>query len=284
MMVAARSISRPAIRLHARIAQAVLRQRLEDTVDDVTEANKQTQSQSMAPFLIVWTGQAISLIGSALVQFTLVWWLTETTESATVLALASMIAILPRILVGPLAGTLVDRWNRRVIMIVADSLIALAVVVLAVLYALDAVQVWHVYVLMFLRAVGAAFHWPAMQASTTLMAPKKHLSRIAGMDKAIRGLANIVVPPLAAVLLEILPMQPILAIDVVTAILAIIPLFIIPIPQSRQKATAETAAGKPSVRDDLREGLRFVWGWPALTLIFAISAISNLLANPALAL
>ncbi len=200
------------------------------------------------------------------------------------LAFASMMAILPRILVGPFAGALVDRWNRRTVMIVADGLISLAVVVLAVLYALDAVQIWHVYVLMFLRAVGAAFHWPAMQASTALMVPEKHLARVAGMDKAIRGLANIVVPPLAAVLLELLPMQPILAIDVTTAILAIIPLLFISIPQPRRETATVTAADRSSVLDDLREGLRFVWNWPALTFIFIIAAISNLLANPALAL
>ena len=253
-------------------------------MNNTDEASKQTQSQPIAPFLIVWTGQALSLAGSVLVQFVLVWWLTQTTESATVLALASMMVILPRILVSPFAGALIDRWNRRIVMIVADGTIALAVVVLAVLYALDAVQVWHVYLLMFIRAVGGAFHWPAMQASTALMAPEKHLSRVAGMTQAVRGLCNIVVPPVAAMLLELLPMQPILAIDVATAALAIIPLFFVTIPQPKRKAVAETTADQSSMMDDLREGLRFVWGWPALTIIFAIAATSNLLVNPALAL
>ncbi len=238
----------------------------------------------MAPFLIVWTGQALSLAGSVLVQFVLIWWLTQTTESVTVLALASMMAVLPRVLVSPFAGALVDRWNRRIVMIVADGTIALAVIVLAVLYALDAVQLWHIYLLMFIRAVGGAFHWPSMQASTALMAPEKHLSRIAGMNQAVRGLCNIVVPPLAAILIELLPMQPILAIDVATAALAIIPLLFISVPQPERKAAIETTADRPSVMDDLREGLHFVWKWPALTSIFAIAAISDLLTNPALSL
>jgi len=78
------------------------------------------------PFGILWTGQAISLFGSSLVQFALVWWLTKTTQSATVLAMATLVAILPNVFLGPVAGVLVDRWNRRVIMIVADALVALA--------------------------------------------------------------------------------------------------------------------------------------------------------------
>ena len=104
-------------------------------------------------------------------QFALVWWLTKTTGSATVLALATMMALLPQILLGPIAGALVDRWNRRRVLMLADGGIALATLVRALLYALDLAEVWHVYALMLVRSTGAAFHWPAMQASTTLMVP-----------------------------------------------------------------------------------------------------------------
>ena len=94
------------------------------------------RSQSMRPFFIVWTGQAFSLLGSQLVQFALVWWLTAATGSATVLALASMMAVLPQVFIGPFAGVLVDRWRRRNVMMGADAAVALATVMLAVLYAL----------------------------------------------------------------------------------------------------------------------------------------------------
>lgn len=242
--------------------------------------------ESLTPFLIIWTGQAFSWLGSALVQFALVWWLTRTSRSATVLAVASMMAVLPRIFVSPFAGALVDRWNRRVVLIVADGVIALAVVVLVVLFALDAVQVWHVYVLMFVRAVGSAFHWPAMQASTTLMVPKKHLARVAGLNQTLDGLSNVVSPPLGAVLLEVLEMQSILAIDVGTALLAITPLLFIAIPRPSREALPETArtGSQPSVMDDLYEGLRFVWGWRGLSIMLIIAALSNLMANPAFAI
>jgi DHA3 family macrolide efflux protein-like MFS transporter len=238
---------------------------------------------SMRPFFTIWTGQAFSLFGSALVQFALVWWLTRTTGSATVLALATMMAMLPQVFVSPVAGALVDRWNRRAVMIVADGLIALAVAVLALLYVVDSVQIWHVYVLMFLRAVGGAFHWPAMQASTSLMVPEKHLSRVAGLNQALQGLAAIAAPPLGALLLDTLPMQATLAIDVVTAALAIVPLFFVYVPQPTRKAAAE-GASQGSVKADLREGLRFLWGWPGMLMVIGIAMVVNLLLHPAMSL
>jgi DHA3 family macrolide efflux protein-like MFS transporter len=235
----------------------------------------------MRPFFLIWSGQAISLVGSQLVQFALVWWMTETTGSATVLATATLVALLPQIFLGPIAGALVDRWNRRRVMMVADGLIALATVVLALLYAFDLAQVWHIYVLMFIRSVGGGFHWPAMQASTTLMVPQKHLSRVAGLNQALFGLVNIVSPPLGALLLEVLPMQGILSIDVGTAILAITPLFFVHIPQPERK---EASGAPSSVLTDMREGLGFVWGWPGLMLILLIATVLNMLVNPAFSL
>ena len=242
-----------------------------------------TKPASMRPFFTVWTGQVFSLLGSELVQFALVWWLTTITGSAMVLALATMMAVLPRVFVSPVAGALVDRWNRRVVMMAADGLSALAVVVLAVLFAFDAVQVWHVYVVMFIRAACGAFHWPAMQASTTLMVPEAHLARVAGLNQALQGLGAIVAPPLGALLLAILPMQGVLAVDVATAILAISPLFFVHIPQPERAAGAAQAA-RPSMVADLREALRFLRAWPGILMIIAIAVLVNFLIFPALSL
>jgi DHA3 family macrolide efflux protein-like MFS transporter len=248
-----------------------------------TKQAHSTQSGSMRSFFTVWTGQVFSLLGSELVQFALVWWLTTATGSATVLALATMMAVLPRIFVSPVAGALVDRWNRRLVMMVADSLSALAIVLLAALFAFDAVQVWHVYAVMFVRAACGAFHWPAMQASTTLMVPEEHLARVAGLNQALQGLGSIVAPPLGALLLSVLPMQGVLVIDVVTAILAITPLFFVHIPQP-ECTEATSPASRPSMVADLREGLRFLRAWPGILMIIVIAVLVNLLIFPALSL
>jgi len=241
------------------------------------------QATSLRPFFAVWFGQVFSLLGSELVQFGLVWWLTTTTGSATVLTLATMMAVLPRVFVSPIAGPLVDRWDRRLVMMLADGLSALAILVLAVLFAFDAVQVWHIYTVMFVRAACGAFHWPAMQASTTLMVPEEHLARVAGLTQSLQGMGSIVAPPLGALLLAVLPMQGLLAIDVVTAILAIVPLLLVRVPRP-ERTTAAAQESQPSVVADLREALRFLRGWPGVLMVVTIAVLVNALIFPAISL
>lgn len=241
--------------------------------------------QWAAPFFAIWTGQALSLFGSSLAGFALVWWLTKTTGSATVLATATLVAMLPQILLGPFAGALVDRWNRRLVMIVADSLVALISAWLAWLFWTGAMRTWHVYVIMLARALGGCFHWPAMQASTSLMVPKAHLSRVAGLNQTLNGGMNIVAPPLGALLLAALPLHGIMAIDVVTASLAIVPLFFVLIPQpDRPPATAGAAQAGATLWQDLAEGLRYVWAWPGLRLLLFMAVVLNFVGYPAFSL
>ena len=233
------------------------------------------------PFFTIWTGQAFSLVGSRVVQFALVWWLTQLTGSATVLATASMMALLPEILLAPLAGAYVDRWNRRVVMMVADAMIALSLLWLAYLFWIDAVQVWHVYVIMLVRAVGGSFHWPAMQASTSLMVPQKHLTRVAGLNQTLNGALNIIAPPLGALLMEVLPLHGVVLVDVGTAALAITPLFFVHVPQPKRD---DMGAEKPSIWADMREGLRYIRGWPGLVALIGVAMIVKIALTPAFSL
>ncbi len=242
-------------------------------------------SRSMIPFFVIWGGQAISLFGSQLVQFALIWWLTKITDSATVLATASLVGLLPQVVLGPVVGTLVDRWNRRITMIVADGVIAVATVGLAALFLTGTVQVWHVYLLMFVRATAGGFHWAAMAASTSLMVPKEHLTRIQGLNQTLQGGLNIISAPLAALLLDLLPMQGILAIDVGTAMFAVGSLLFVTIPQpQRREPPQEMQTGGPSVWQDLRQGLRYVWSWPGLVMILLMATVINLALTPAASL
>jgi DHA3 family macrolide efflux protein-like MFS transporter len=240
--------------------------------------------KSMRDFWVVFTGQAFSLLGSRLVQFTIVWWLTSTTGSASALAVASIMALLPQVLISPFAGALIDRWDRRRVMMTVDAVNALAVVLLALLFAGGSVQHWHIYALMFVRAVGGAFQWPAMQASTSLMVPKDKLSKVAGLNQALMGLAAIMAPPLGALLLDILPIQNILAIDVGTAALAIALLMFIRIPQPENGDPGKTSGGIRRVLRDMREGFRFIAGWRGLLIIMGIAMAFNLLIIPAMSL
>jgi DHA3 family macrolide efflux protein-like MFS transporter len=234
-----------------------------------------------ARFFTIWTGQAFSLFGSMLVQFALVWWLTKTTGSATVLALATMVAMLPQVFMGPFVGALVDRWNRRRVMIITDSLIALTTVVLAALAAMGAMRVGHVFAVMFIRSVGGVFHWAAMQASTSLMVPDRHLARVAGLNQTLNGALQIVAPPVGALLWGVLPLYGILAIDVGTALLAVIPLCFISIPQP----TVRRQAGAPSsLFRDVLEGVRYIWRWPGVRALLLMATVINFTINPGFAL
>ena len=226
-------------------------------------------------FFTIFTGQALSLFGSSLVQFALVWYLTQKTGSATILATASLVAMLPQVLLGPFAGALVDRWNRRLVMILADGLIALATLVLAGLFWMGTAQIWHIYAILLVRSLGGAFHWPAMSASTSLMVSKEQLSRVAGINQTLQGLVGIVAPPTGALLIGILPTQGVLLIDVFTALCAILPLLFISIPQPKTIVGATT-----SYWQDVRAGLAYVAAWPGLLAILVIALLINFLLTP----
>jgi DHA3 family macrolide efflux protein-like MFS transporter len=238
--------------------------------------------KSLTPFFVLWTGQAVSLLGSQLVQFALIWWLTQTTGSATMLALASLAGMLPNVVLGPFVGVLIDRWNRRLTMMMADTAVALATIVLAYLFWTGAVQIWHVFVILFIRALGGGFHHPAMQSSTSLMVPEAQLTRIQGLNQALNGGMNIASAPLGALLLGVLPIQGILAIDVVTAVFAIVPLFFIAVPQPKKKADA--LAHKSSFWADMEAGLRYVKNWPAILMLMGMAMIINFVLTPSASL
>lgn len=237
--------------------------------------------QNWAPrFFTIWTGQAFSLFGSALVQFALVWWLTQKTGSATVLATATLVAFLPQIIFGPFIGALVDRWNRRVIMIVADGSIALATAFLFYLFATNQIQVWHIYAVMFIRSFGGAFHQPAMTASTSLMVPDQHLARLSGANQLLQGLVGIAAPPLGALLIELFSTENVLLIDIATAALAILPLLFIPVPQPARDALKE----KSSYWADLKEGFHYVVQWRGLLGLTILAMALNFMITPSSAL
>ncbi len=244
--------------------------------------NIEIQENWKKPFFTIWIGQSFSIIGSMLVQFALVWWMTQKTGSAAVLATATVLSILPSIFIGPFAGALVDRWNRKLVMIVADGSIALTTLGLVVLFWTGQIQIWHLFVAEFIRAVGGTFHFPAMSASTSLMVPEKHLSRVAGINQSLNGVLNIIAPPLGAFLMGILPIYNVLAVDIVTALMAITPLLFVHIPQPANKLTGIITPRQLVI--DVRDGFRYLAQWPGMLVILGMATLINMLFNPAFSL
>lgn len=230
-------------------------------------------------FFTIWTGQAFSLLGSELVQFALVWYLTKQTGSASVLAFASFVALIPRVLISPFSGALVDRWNRQRVMIFADAAIAVFTMLLAGIFWLGKIQIWHIYAIMFIRSLGSGFHWPAMQASTSLMVPKDQLARISGLNQTLRGALGVAAPVAAALLLEFIPMFGILSIDVITAIIAISPLLFVVIPQPEKTDQAEMT--KPAhLWEDVKAGFCYLVNWKGMFYLAIAATVLNFLLSP----
>ncbi|HEX2490519.1 MAG TPA: MFS transporter [Blastocatellia bacterium] len=239
-----------------------------------------SQNRPMRPFFILWTGQSLSLIGSQAVQFALIWWLTETRGSATILATATLLGLLPPIVLGPVIGALIDRWNRKTVMLAADGFVAVASLLLAWLFSTGIADIPHVLALLFLRALGAAFHSPAMTASTTLMVPEKHLTRIQGVNQSIQGLLTIVAAPLGAALLAIFSMAGVMMVDVGTALLAILPLLAIRVP----RPTRSDGLGQSSVWAETVAGFRYLVRRRGQGTLIAMAALINALLVPAFSL
>ena len=167
-------------------------------------------------------------------------------------------------------------------MIVADGFIALVALWVVVLFWTESIQLWHIYVLMTARSIGSAFHWPAMAALTSLMVPEEQLPRVAGLNQTMDGAMQIAAPALAALLLGFMPIYAIMGIDVVTALLAILPLIFVVIPQPERAASPPAGMSlAKSIWVDLLEGFRYIWRWSGLKGLFAMIMVMSFLSVPA---
>jgi DHA3 family macrolide efflux protein-like MFS transporter len=234
-------------------------------------------------FLILWTGQALSLVGSTAVQFALIWWLTRETGSAAVLAMATLLGLLPTVALGPLIGVLVDRWDRKRVMLAADAMVALASLVLAYLYFAGAATTGIVLVLLFLRGLGGAFHSPAMLASTSLMISGEHLTRIQGLNQMLQGGLNIVAAPLGAFLVAVLPMSGVMLVDVATALFAIVPLVFIRVPRPACAGGAALDLAS-SIWSEMMAGVHYLLERRGHMSLVVMAALINACLAPAFSL
>jgi DHA3 family macrolide efflux protein-like MFS transporter len=225
-------------------------------------------------YLLFWSGQLVSLLGSSIVQFAIIWWITVVTGSAMYLALASFLGLAPLVVVGPFAGVFADRWNRKKLVFVADLMQALAIVVLIIFYWIGNVVIWQVLAVLTVRAVFQAFHEPTVSAITPSMVPKDKLSRMNGLNYLFSGAVRLAGPVSAAVLLQFWQIQQILWIDALTFLAAMVPLLIIKIPFVRTSAT------NSSFKDELRQGFSFVRRARGMLTIAILATSLNFLITP----
>ncbi|MCD7935654.1 MAG: MFS transporter [Tannerellaceae bacterium] len=226
-------------------------------------------------FAIIWTGQFLSILSSTIVNFAIILWISIETGSAGMLALSAIAALLPQALLGPVTGVFIDRWDRKVTMIVADSFIAFCTFLLAVLFWLDIAGMVHIFILLGLRSVGSAFHMPAMQASVPMLAPKEQLTRIAGINQVIQSVGNIAGPALGALFITIWRMEYVLMLDVAGAFFACTSLLFVKIPNPEQN---EQQA--PHLLREIKAGIRIVTRTKGLSLVFLFSILVTFFLMP----
>jgi DHA3 family macrolide efflux protein-like MFS transporter len=209
--------------------------------------------RGMRIFIIIWLGQLVSLVGSGLTSFALGLWVYERTGSVTQFALISLFAVVPGVVLSPLAGALADRWDRRWVMILSDTGAGLSTLMMALLFFAGQVQVWHICLAVGASATFGAFQYPAYAASITLLVSKRNLGRANGMVQFGQAASEILAPALAGILVLTVQVQGVLLIDFVTFIFAVTTLLLVRLP--KPEATAASQIGQGSL---LREA---VYGW-----------------------
>ncbi|BAQ09547.1 permeases of the major facilitator superfamily [Bacillus sp. OxB-1] len=228
-------------------------------------------------FFAIYTGQFFSLLTSAAVQFSIIWWLTDTTGgSPLVLTLAGLAGFLPQALLGPVAGTITDRYSRKMMMILSDLTVASVTFALFVSMYFFEPSIQLVLLVLILRSIATAFHIPAMQALIPLMAPEEHLTKVAGWGQTVSSMSNIVGPAIGMSLLAASSIEWVLLLDVFGAVIASSILLFIHIPKVQRKETIDTT----SILAEMKEGFDALVKHPILLKLTFIMTVVAVLYIP----
>lgn len=228
----------------------------------------------MFGFTIVWLGQIVSVLASAMSQFGLTIWMFQKTESATALGLMQVFFITPFLIISPIAGVMVDRHNRKMMMMVSDLGAGIATTLILVFQWMGVLEFWHLYFAGVIYGLGMAFQWPAYSAAITSMVSKEQYGRANGMMSLIEAGPQVVAPLLAGALLPVIELTGILIVDVATFLLAIGALLIVHIPQPAR--TEEGARGQGSVLQEAAYGFKYIFARPSLLGLQMIFFFGNL--------
>jgi MFS family permease len=236
----------------------------------------------MVAFTVVWLGQIVSLLGTGMTRFALTIWAWQVTGEATALALVAFFSFGPTVLLSPIAGALVDRWNRKLVMMLSDLAAGLSSIVILILFATDHLQIWHLYIAGAFAGAFEAFQFPAYSATVSTMLPKNQYTRANGMLGLTEPTSQIVAPLLAGILLTVLGLSGILIIDIITFSVAIGALLAVHIPQP---TTSEAGRqGRGNLWQESVYGFRYIFERPSLLGLQLVFLAGNFVASGVYAL
>ena len=243
-----------------------------------TTVTDETRSPTgMRGFTIVWAGQLVSLLGTGMTQFAITIWAWQTTGIATALALVGFFTAVPQILTSPLAGAIVDRYDRKHVMMLSDLAAGIATAALLVLYSAGRLQIWHLYVTSAFSGAFGAFQFPAYSAAVSTMLPKEQYGRASGMIALAEAASGIVAPISAGILLNVIGIGGIMAIDVFTFIVAIGALLVIYIPQPHLEE--EFQAERGSIWADSVFGFKYIYKRRGLLGLLTVFLLMNFMLS-----
>jgi DHA3 family macrolide efflux protein-like MFS transporter len=227
-------------------------------------------------FGVVALGQVVSLMGSSMTAFALTIWAWQVTGTATALALVGFCAFFPLVLLSPIAGALVDRWNRKLVMILSDLAAGVGTIALFILLHLGLLEIWHIYVIAAFSGAFQAFQFPAFSASITMMVPKQQLTRANAMFGMARSIPTVFAPMAAGALIAFIHISGIMLIDIATFLFAIGALLVVRVPQP-QRGGAESE--RRSLLSDSLFGFKYIFARPSLLGILLYFLVVNFLIS-----
>jgi MFS family permease len=235
----------------------------------------------MTAFWIVWAGQLVSLLGSGMTQFALTIWVFQETSRATDLALMGVFFMVPFLLMSPVVGVMVDRYDRKLMMMLSDLAAGVTTVFIFVLYSTGNLQVWHLYVNALINGIFQGFQWPAYSAALTLMVPKKDYVRVSSLLEIVGPSSRIFAPILGGAILGLGDaggydgLVIVMLIDIVSFLAAIGTLLFVYIPNPARTEEGEQGAG--GFFKEAVYGFKYIWERPPLLVLQAVFLMSNLL-------
>ncbi|MFX0182138.1 MAG: MFS transporter [Candidatus Hodarchaeota archaeon] len=248
----------------------------------MTSSINQVTRHTFLSYLFFWSGQVISLLGSTIVQFVIIWWIVVEYLNPIYLSIAYLFGIGVQVVFLPIAGVFVDRWNRKLVIGITDAVQASGALALIFLFTIrnqvaDGSFFWLIVALLCFRGIASSFHDTASRAIIPIMVPRSQLNRLNGLQFLFLGFINIIGPAIGAVLYELYPLNLIIWIDCITFITAIIPLVLITIPIIENHSTVAGLNGFKSFIRDFSDGLHIIRSKEGLLpLLFLITMITFL--------
>lgn len=235
------------------------------------------QPAGMAAFLVIWLGQLISVLATNMTGFALTIWAYEETGQATALALVQVFFITPFLIMAPFAGVMVDRYNRKLMMMVSDLGAGTGTIIILLLNAAGVLEVWHLYIAAAIQGTFNTFQWPAYSAAISLMVPKAQYGRANGMMSLVEMGPGVLAPILAGALLPFIGLTGILTLDVATFLFAVGTLLIVHIPQPKQ--TEDGRQARSGVLKEAWFGFKYIFERPSLLGLQLVFFFGNFFAG-----